>query len=368
MSLNWSVSDRAHMRRALALAELGRGSVAPNPMVGAVLVRDDRIVAEGWHRQPGKPHAEVLCLRGMPRSYTHGATLLVTLEPCCHTGRTPPCTELILRSGISRVVAAMPDPNPLVAGQGLARLAGEGLEVCCGLLRDEARTLNRGFVSHMERGRPWITLKWAQSLDGRITAQAGRPTRLSGDESRLAVAGLRARHTGILVGIGTALADNPRLDLRGLSAPAPRRIVLDSQACLPLESHLVQGARKQPLLLVCSSGASTRKVRQLESAGVQVLRQPTGNRPDLAWLLPRLPALGVDSLLVEGGAAVHAAFLREGVVDELLTITTPVLLGRGLSPVDDGQGLEVRPTWRLSASRVVGGDSWQWWSPATREA
>lgn len=365
---SWSASDRTWMRRALALAELGRGRVAPNPMVGAVLLRQGRRISEGWHKRLGGPHAEVACLRGVPRSLTQGATLLVTLEPCCHIGRTAPCTELILASGVSRVVAAMPDPNPLVAGKGLAQLRAAGLDVVSGLLQDEARALNRGFVSQMERGRPWITLKWAQSLDGRIAERAGYPTALSGAESRQETAWLRARHTGILVGSGTALADDPQLDLRDLSLPAPRRVVLDSRARLPLDSKLVRSAGSQTLIVVCGSKAPAERRRRLEEAGVRVLQQPAALQPTLDWLLPQLPALGVDSLLVEGGAAVHAAFLQAGLVDELLTITSPLLLGRGIAPVAAGSSMEGRQAWRLSAQRGVGADSWQWWRPATREA
>jgi len=368
MKPSWSAIDRGWMQRALALAELGRGAVAPNPLVGAVLVKDGRRLAEGWHRRLGGPHAEADCLRGLPLSATTGAHLLVSLEPCCHTGRTPPCTELILRSGIARVTVAMEDPNPRVAGQGLVRLSAAGLSVACGLLQEQARTLNRGFLTHMRLGRPWLTLKWAQSLDGRITAEAGRPTTLSGAESRRETARLRARHGGILVGVGTVLADDPGLDLRDEPGVAPLRVVLDSTARLPLDSQLVRTARRQPVLVACGRGAPQLRRQRLEEAGVRVLCHGDALRPPLDWVLAQLPALGVDSLLVEGGAAVHAAFLGARLADELLIITAPCLLGRGLSPVTGAAPAFDPAGWRLRAQQQVGVDSWHWWRPAAGEA
>lgn len=345
------------MRRALALAERGRGRTAPNPMVGAILLAGSQVVREGWHRRLGGPHAEVACLRGVDRALATRCTLLVTLEPCDHQGRTPPCTRRILEAGIPRVVVAMADPNPLVAGRGLARLAAAGVDVAVGLLGDEARHLNRGFVTHMERGRPWVTLKWAQSLDGFVTRRPGAPTPISGEESRKRTALLRAGHTGILVGSGTALADDPVLDLRHLEAIPPLRIVLDSRARLPLASRLVATAPGLPLLVACGRRAPQLRVESLQAAGVRVLRDAEADRPRLSWLLPQLPALGVDSLLVEGGPQIHQAFLTEGAVDELVLITSPHTLGGGLPAWAEGSGLP--GTARTVAGHWVGDDLWR---------
>ncbi|MDP2361352.1 MAG: bifunctional diaminohydroxyphosphoribosylaminopyrimidine deaminase/5-amino-6-(5-phosphoribosylamino)uracil reductase RibD [bacterium] len=371
MSSLWPQSLLPAMRRALALAERGRPGAAPNPMVGAVLVREGRLLAEGWHERAGDPHAEVRCLRGLPRSVTRGADLVVTLEPCCHEGRTPPCTGLILAAGISRLVAAMEDPNPLVAGQGLAQLRAGGVETTCGLLEGEARALNRHFVSAMTRGRPWVTLKWAQSLDGLITRQAGRPTALSGPASREETRLLRAAHPGLLIGVGTALADDPLLGLphipgRPFSGRAPHRLVLDSRARLPLDGRLVRSAREQPLTLLCGREAPTVRVRRLERLGVGVARHGGAARPPLDWVLAECLALGLDGLLVEGGAAVHGSFLAAGLVDELVTITAPLLLGRGLPAVQIAEGVAPARAFRLVRQRRVGADLWQAWRPEAR--
>jgi diaminohydroxyphosphoribosylaminopyrimidine deaminase/5-amino-6-(5-phosphoribosylamino)uracil reductase len=364
MSITWDPIERSAMRRALFLAEQGRPAVAPNPMVGAVLLDGGAPVAEGWHRRAGGPHAEIHCLRGLPRAVTQSATLVVTLEPCCHQGKTPPCTDLIIAAGIRRVVAAMQDPNPLVAGRGLESLRAAGVETACGLLEGEARELNRNFVTRMTQGRPWITLKWAQSLDGRIAARPGERTSLSGPESRLRTRLLRAAHPGILVGIGTALADDPLLGLPLIpSAPfagrAPHRLVLDSRARLPLDGRLAASAREQPLTVLCGNRASAGRLRALESQGIGVTVCHKAARPGLDWALAQTLALGLDGLLVEGGAQVHGAFLQTGLVDELVTITAPRLLGTGVPAVAAGSVLE--RDFHLRSQGSQGRDLWQVW-------
>ena len=355
----------AVMRRALALAELGRGGAAPNPMVGAVLLKNGQVVAEGFHRRAGSGHAEVECLRGIPAHLSRGADLVVSLEPCCHHGRTGPCTELILERGIARVVVATVDPNPLVAGQGLAALRRGGVETHSGLLAREARELNRNFFRRMERGRPWITLKWAQSVDGRIAAMAGARTLLSGAQSRLETLRLRAAHPGLLVGIGTALADDPRLGLdlpKGqIQGRAPHRLVLDSRARLPLESRLVRSAGEQALTVLCGSHAPASRVRALQACGVGVAVHASSH-PPLDWVMAQALALGLDGLLVEGGAKVHGAFLEAGLADEIHIVTAPLLLGRGV-PCVEMPGGTLLSEWRLGLSRRLGADSWHVWRP-----
>lgn len=355
----------AAMRRALALAECGREGAAPNPMVGAVLLREGRVVSEGFHRQAGGPHAEVECLREVPAHVSRGADLVVSLEPCCHQGRTGPCTEVILSRGISRVVVATVDPNPLVAGQGLAALRRGGVETLSGLLAREAATLNRNFFRRMERGRPWVTLKWAQSLDGRISAREGERTALSGKESRLETLRLRAAHPGILVGIGTALVDDPLLGLEkgagGIAGRPPHRLVLDSRARLPLDSQLVRSAGCQPLTVLCGSQAPASRVKALQACGVGVAVHESRLVP-MEWVMAQALALGLDGLLVEGGSRVHGAFLEAGLADEIRTITTPLVLGAGVPALKTTRG-PLMADWTLRSRRIVGGDLWDCWRP-----
>jgi diaminohydroxyphosphoribosylaminopyrimidine deaminase/5-amino-6-(5-phosphoribosylamino)uracil reductase len=326
------------MRQALALAERGRGAVEPNPLVGAVLVRDGLCVGEGWHQQFGGPHAEVHALQAAGEA-ARGATLYVTLEPCCHHGKTPPCTDAVLRAGVARVVAAMPDPFPQVAGGGLAQLRTAGLAVEVGLCEPESRRLNAPYLKLLSTRRPYVHAKWAMTLDGKIATRTGDSKWISNPASRRLVHQLRGRVDAILVGAGTALADNPQLTAR---PPGPRtalRIVLDSTGRLPIESILVQTAHDTPTLLATTARIGERRAL-FEAHGVEVLLLP-GDRPRPADLLDELGRRRFTNVLVEGGSEVLGSFLDAGELDEVHIFIAPRLAGGALArtPVA-GAGVE----------------------------
>ncbi len=321
-----STSDRAHMRRALALARRGWGRTAPNPMVGAVVVREGRVVGEGWHARFGADHAEVMALREAGGA-ARGSTLYVTLEPCAHHGKTPPCTEAVLRAGVRRVVVAALDPNPQATG-GLARLAAHGVDVESGVEAAAAMELDAPFFFRFAADRPWVTLKLALSLDGAIADHTRRPGWLTGARSRREVHRLRAGADAVAVGIGTALADDPLLTVRGVRAPRvpPLRVVFDRSARLPLHSRLVRTAGEAPVLVVTREPAST-AAAALADAGVELLPAPS-----LGAALRLLVARGVRSLFVEGGAALAGELLAHDLVDRLIIFQAPVILGAGALP------------------------------------
>jgi len=311
------------MRRALALAERGWGQTAPNPMVGAVVVRDGEVVGEGWHERFGEPHAEVMALRAAG-DRARGATVYVTLEPCAHQGKTPPCVDALIGAGVRRVVIAARDPNPVAAG-GAARLAGAGIETLFGVEERAAEELNAPFFNAFRARRPWVTLKLAVSLDGAIASADGAPGWLTGPESRREVHRLRAGSDAVAVGRGTAVADDPELTVREWPAPrvAPLRVVFDRKASLPLTSRLARTAGETRTLVLAES-ADDERLRALSRAGVGVVHSP-----DLDSGLAALRDLGVRSLLVEGGAGIAGALLDGGLVDRLIIFQAPLVLGAG---------------------------------------
>ncbi len=318
-----AADDAVWMRRALALAERGWGQTAPNPMVGAVVVRDGQLVGEGWHARLGAPHAEVEALRAAG-DRARGATIYVTLEPCSHHGRAPPCTDAIIAAGVRRVVAAVADANPRASG-GADRLRGDGLDVAIGVEEPAARELNAPFFHAFMSDRPFVRLKLALSIDGALADVTGKPGWLTGDESRTEVHRLRAGSDAVAIGIGTALADDPQLTVRAVDAPrvAPLRVVFDSSARLPLSSRLVRTARETPVLVVCWAPDPTHAAA-LEHAGVELLHAAT-----LPHALRGLRARGITSLLVEGGAGLASSLVREAAVDRLVIFRAPLLLGGG---------------------------------------
>jgi diaminohydroxyphosphoribosylaminopyrimidine deaminase/5-amino-6-(5-phosphoribosylamino)uracil reductase len=329
------------MRRALELAERGRGYVEPNPLVGAVLVRDDTIVGEGWHQRFGEAHAEINALAAAGKR-ARGATLYITLEPCCHVGKTPPCTDALIAAGIERVVAALRDPFPQVAGQGAARLQAAGIAVDMGTCEAEARRLNAPYLTLLASGRPCVHAKWAMTLDGKIATRTGDSKWISGEASRRKVHELRGRMDAIVIGIGTALVDDPLLTAR---PPGPRtatRIVLDSQARLPLTSRLVQTAHDTPLLIVTGPGAPG--AAALATAGAQLLVIPSAaerRRLDVCALLQELGRQRLTNILVEGGSELLGSFRDAGMIDEVHVFAAPLLAGGAAakSPVG-GAGIE----------------------------
>jgi diaminohydroxyphosphoribosylaminopyrimidine deaminase / 5-amino-6-(5-phosphoribosylamino)uracil reductase len=347
-------ADETWMRRALELAERGRGYVEPNPLVGAVVVRDGQMVGEGWHERYGQAHAEVNALAAAGEA-ARGATLYVTLEPCCHHGKTPPCTDAVLHAGVQRVVAAMLDPFPQVAGQGAVLLRNAGVTVEAGLLETEAGRLNAPYLTLLHKGRPYVLAKWAMTLDGKLATRTGDSQWISCDASRRRVHELRGRMDAIVVGIGTALTDDPQLTAR---PPGPRlatRIVLDHRCRLPLTSQLAATARAVPTLIATTADASADAVAALEAQGCEVLRLP-----DLRALLAELGRRRLTNVLVEGGSGVLGSFLDAGLIDEVHVFIAPRLAGgaSALTPMG-GHGVEMfAQAWTLAEWTVenVAGD------------
>ena len=320
-----AAEDPRWMARALELARRGLGETNPNPMVGCVLVKRGRVVGEGWHRHAGGPHAEVQALRAAGRA-ARGATAYVTLEPCAHQGRTPPCARALLQAGVRRVVAALRDPNPVVNGRGLASLRRAGVEVVVGVAADEAAALNERFVIAARLGRPFVMLKAAMTLDGRIATAAGESKWITAAPLRRRARALRRLHDGVAVGVGTVLADDPLL------LPQPRtrrpfhRVVFDSRLRTPSRSRLVSSARDSPLWIVTTEAAAGRQA--LEARGVRVLAAPARDgHVDLAWALAALRAEGLWSLMVEGGSDLLGALLAARLFDQVALFRAPLLLG-----------------------------------------
>ncbi|HEY2730158.1 MAG TPA: bifunctional diaminohydroxyphosphoribosylaminopyrimidine deaminase/5-amino-6-(5-phosphoribosylamino)uracil reductase RibD [Polyangia bacterium] len=340
----FSAADERFMRRALVLAARGRGTTRPNPVVGAVVARGGRVLAEGFHSRAGLPHAEVNALARLPRGGARGATLYVNLEPCCHTGRTGPCTDAILAAGLARVVVGCLDPNPLVDGRGVARLRRAGVRVDVGCLEAESRAANRAFSIWAHARRPLVTLKAAASLDGFIADGRPRarraPAWLTGPRARRAAHELRAAHDAVLVGSGTVLADDPRLTVRlpgaARARATPVRVVLDGRLRTPPDARLLGGG--PPTIVFTRRGASRARARALRAAGAEVVElSPSRGRVPLAAALRALAARDIQSVLVEGGAAVHGAFISAGLVDALALFVAPRLLGGGV-PIAAGTG------------------------------
>lgn len=318
------------MQRALDLARRGEGFVEPNPMVGCVIARGGRIVGEGYHRRFGGPHAEVFALR-KAGARARGATAYVTLEPCSHFGKTPPCVDALIAAGVKRVIAATRDPNPRVSGRGLKKLRAAGIEVRVGLLEPEAQRLIAPFAKFIRRRQPYVILKWAQSLDGRLATSGGDSKWITGEASRAAAHAIRARVDAVLVGIETVLADDPDLTARYVR---PRRVatrvVLDSRLRTPPTARLVRSARRAPVLIVTSTARArdARAVARLTRAGCEVAGVPVrGKRLDLRKVLMELGRRGMTNVMVEGGPRVLGSFLAAGLVDEARVFVAPKLLG-----------------------------------------
>ncbi len=334
------LSDDDYMREALRLAANARGRTAPNPLVGAVVVKDGRIVGAGWHRKAGTPHAEVHAL-AMAGGLARGATIYVTLEPCSHQGRTGPCAEALVRAGVSRVVLAMQDPNPLVAGRGIKILQKAGIQVECGVLEAEARALNEVFLKWIVHHEPFIVLKTAMTLDGKIATSTGESQWITNEASRQRCHELRDMYDAILVGIGTVLADDPSLTARlpGGIGKNPVRVILDSQARTPLQARVITDGQAATIIAV-TDRAPAERVQALAAAGAEVLRVNAGPEVDLAGLLTILGNREISSIFVEGGAGVNGSFLQAGLVDRVYAFIAPRLVGgvKAHSPIG-GQGI-----------------------------
>jgi diaminohydroxyphosphoribosylaminopyrimidine deaminase/5-amino-6-(5-phosphoribosylamino)uracil reductase len=324
-----SATDVTYMQQVLRLAHEGAGYVSPNPLVGCVIVKDGQVVGQGYHQRFGGPHAEVYALQEAGLQ-AQGAVLYVNLEPCCHTGKTPPCVEAIVRAGIGRVVAALRDPNPLVAGGGLARLQTAGIPVTLGVCEAEARELNEAFLKYVTRQRPFVTLKCAITLDGKIATRTGASRWITGAAAREEVHRLRHAADAILVGIGTVLLDDPLLttrlpDRHGVN---PLRIIVDSTLRLPLQARVADVTECRTLVATTTRGAGAQR-QQLQAQGLEIVTLPAydDGRVDLKALLQYLGTRGIASVLVEGGATLSAALLQRRLVDKVLFFIAPKIIG-----------------------------------------
>jgi diaminohydroxyphosphoribosylaminopyrimidine deaminase/5-amino-6-(5-phosphoribosylamino)uracil reductase len=348
------------MSRALKLAERGLETADPNPRVGCVLVRAGEIVGEGWHRRAGEAHAEIETLASAGER-ARGATAYVTLEPCVHHGRTPPCTAALIAAGVNRVVAAMPDPDPRVAGRGFAALEDSGVAVDVGLMEAEARALNRGFISRMTLGRPFVRLKLAASVDGRTALASGESRWITGEAARRDVHRWRARSSAVLTGIGTVLADDPsltvRLDGQAQDRRQPLRIVLDSGLRTPPKAKLLNLPGRA---LILTSSENTARRQALESSGADVVAlTKTGDGLDLQAVLDRLAKEQCNEVMVEAGSRLSGALLAAGLVDELLLYFAPCVLGdtaRGMFRLPELTNMDERHEFEVCDARAIGAD------------
>ena len=371
-------ADRRHMQSAMALAADGAGWVSPNPLVGCVIVKDSEVVGSGYHQRFGGPHAEVHALREAGNR-AKGAVLYVTLEPCCHTGKTPPCVDAILQAQVGRVVVAMQDPNPRVDGGGLFRLESAGIEVSVGVCEAEARQLNEAFVKYITTGRPFVTSKSAITLDGKIATRSGASQWITGEAARAAGHQLRHANDAILVGIGTVLQDDPQLTTRlpGQRGANPLRIVVDSTLRLAPMAQVADVAQDRRTLIATTDQATDAKVRALQELGVEVIRLPAcgDGRVNLDALCTVLGERGVASVLVEGGAALTAALLKQGLIDKMVFFVAPKIIGGDGISVFGPCGVDTMEqalSLRDLTSRRVGGDvmleaylAWAACSPGT---
>lgn len=356
--MSFSAADARHMARAIQLARRGLYTTDPNPRVGCVIARDGRVLGEGWHERAGLPHAEINALNAAGAA-ARGATVYVTLEPCCHHGRTPPCADALIAAGVGRVVAAMRDPNPRVSGQGLAALTQAGIGAEAGLLEAEAETLNPGFLARMRAGRPFVRVKLAASLDGRTALASGESKWITGEAARRDVQRWRARSAAILTGVGTVLADDPSLTVREFDiGRQPLRVVVDTQLRMPASARLLQ----QPgATLVATASRDRARAQALQQAGAEVLVLPAGGGGgvDLASLLQTLAAREINEILVEAGATLCGRLLDAGVVDEVLLYYAPHLMGageRGMFAMAPLAAMSARRPLQVVDARAVGED------------
>lgn len=360
----YSADDHKFMARALQLAARGLFSTAPNPRVGCVIVKDGKIIGEGWHQKAGEPHAEIHALMEAGMA-AQGATVYVSLEPCSHHGRTPPCADALVGAGVARVIAAAQDPNPNVSGNGLARLKAAGIETLSGLMEAQARELNEGFFKRMMYGHPFVRIKTASSLDGKTALSSGESKWITGEAARADVHRLRARSCAILTGIDTVLADNPqmnvRLDAARLSSMAdtvrqPMKVIVDSSLRTPPESEILKGAKT----LIACAVPDAKKAAALEAAGAEILCLPGADgKVDLPALLSRLAQKGINELMTEAGPRLNGALIAAGLADEWVQYLAPCLLGTAARPLfelAEPNSMQSRLNWKLADQRMLGAD------------
>lgn len=356
------MSDEIFMREALRIAKNAEGRTSPNPLVGAVIVREGKIIAEGWHRKAGTPHAEVHALN-MAGELAKNSTMYVTLEPCSHFGRTPPCANKIVESGVKKVFVAMKDPNPKVAGRGIEILKSAGVEVEIGLLEDEARKLNEVFLKWITKKIPFVTAKFACSLDGKISTVGGESQWISCEESRKFSHHLRDINDAIMVGVGTVLADNPSLTTRFVEGKNPVRIIVDSLARTPLDSKIICDGQAKTIFAV-TKNAPREKISALKNFGVEII-ETDGEKVDLKFLLEKLAEREITSILVEGGGTLHFSMLKENLVDKIFAFIAPKILGgknaltavegAGFEKLSDAVQLKIFSSEKIGEDFFIGG-------------
>jgi diaminohydroxyphosphoribosylaminopyrimidine deaminase/5-amino-6-(5-phosphoribosylamino)uracil reductase len=348
------MSDEYYMRQALRLARKGEGRVSPNPMVGAVIVRDDRIIAEGYHRCCGENHAEINAIENATEAVA-GAVFYITLEPCSHFGRTSPCVDALLACRPGRVVVGTTDPNPLVSGKGIQTLEQHGIETKIGVLAEACCRLNEVFIKYIRTGLPFVTVKFAETLDGRIATATGHSRWISSPPSLRFAHRLRRVHDAILIGADTILMDDPELTCRLVRGRNPLRIVIDSQLRTSPEASIFKEQKDAPTIVATTRRAADERRRPFEEKGIEVLEigEDRAGRVDLRMLLTVLGKREISSLLVEGGAAVITAFLREKLVDRLVVILAPKIVGEGLNAVGDLGIRQMDDALRLSFRRIA---------------
>ena len=351
--------DQDYMKQALLLARRGLGKTSPNPMVGAIIVKDGKIIGRGYHHKFGGKHAEVNAIESAEESLD-GATLYVTLEPCCHHGKTPPCTDAVIQNKLGWVVIGTLDPNPRVGGRSVELLKQHGIETRVGALEEECRSLNEAYFKYMTTGLPLVTVKFAQTLDGRIATATGSSQWISSPESRRLAHKLRSINDAVMVGIGTILADDPRLTVRLVRGRNPARVILDSGLRIPLDSKAVVGQEAATAIIATTPRADEEKVSRLREMGVEVLLTQEDERDevDIKYLLKMLGQRGISSVLVEGGTGVITALLRLGLADKLVIFVAPRIMGRGIEAVGELNIADVDRALKLSFSRIyrMGGD------------
>lgn len=345
-----------HMKTALELALKGSGSVSPNPLVGCVIVRDGIVIGKGWHERYGGPHAEVNAVRDAGGDVA-GAEVYVNLEPCSHHGKTPPCADLLVEKGVARVIIGVTDPNPKVNGEGAERLRAAGIEVITGVLEDECKRINAGFILRIKENRPFVTLKTASSLDGKIALEDGSSKWITGPESRKLVHAMRAANDAVITGIGTVLADDPQLTVREAAGRTPLRVVLDRELRVP-ESAKILDVSEGPVLLISGFPASPEKIKRLKQRAVDVEIVDCRPEDEMQAILALLCRKGVNYLMVEAGAGVTGAFISSHKVDKLCLFVAPKIMGRGKCWTDGvkNESMAEVPRLKLTRSFNVGDD------------
>lgn len=348
-----TATDTKRMKRALALARKGVGKTSPNPAVGCVIVKDGKIVGEGWHREAGGPHAEVHALEQAGEA-ARGADLYVTLEPCSHTGKTPPCSDALIRAGIRRVVAGMRDPNPEVNGSGLKSLSDAGIETICGFLEEECRAINPAFIKHVTTGMPFVTFKCAMTLDGKIATVTGDSRWISCEKSRRYAHTMRAARDAIMVGVDTIIADNPQLTVRHVKGRNPVRIIVDTRLRTPESVAVIEGSSANSTLIATTESSPTVHLRYTQRGASIIVCEELEGRVSMPDLLQKLGRMGIQSILLEGGSRLAGDMLKHSLIDEFVLFIAPKILGSdGFAPFALHGITSIDNTFKLSFDNVA---------------